>query len=153
MITKNDLRSIIKRKGFGIKSSFGGGSFGSEGRREREESHLESASRHASLLAKAVSLNYSGICEVRIRFFRKRLADYSRAISEKAIIDALVYAGALNGDSESEICLIDEGQHKVATDAEERTEVVISYPAFNFDEPFVKRTKFGNMGERKAKSL
>ncbi len=84
-----------------------------------------------------LQIGCTGKVRVRIKFYRHRLADYSRAISEKAIIDALCFAGCLCGDSEKEIFLQDEGQEKVATKEEERTEIILEYPEVDFDNIFV----------------
>jgi len=156
-MNNDELKTILGRPGYGIASSipkgvkhaFGKGSNGGKAGGEGEDSHMEPTSGHESLLAEAVSLNYTGRCIVRIKFYRRRLADYSRAISEKAQIDALVYGGALRDDSEKEIQLIDEGQFKVETNEEERTEIAIEYPEVDFDNLFVPRTRFGNMGDKK----
>lgn len=151
-MTNDDLQNILKRPGYGVRSSLGKGieptirdaaldvKAGGKGK----DSHLEPAISDESLRAEAVSLNYTGKCRVRLRFFRKRLADYSRAIAEKAQVDSLVYGGAIRDDSQKEIWLIDEGQEKVATDQEERTEIILEYEAVDLDNPFVAKTKFGN---------
>lgn len=151
-VTEEELKQILTKKGYGLNYSIGGGigkgsiasSLGDSG----EDEDVEPASGDASLRSEALSLNYSGRCIVRIKFYRRRLADYSRAISEKAIIDALVYGGALRDDSEKEICLIDEGQVKVETDAEERTEINLEYTEVDLDNLFVPREKFGNSGTK-----
>lgn len=147
-MTDDDLNKILARPGYkiqsGIQSSLGKGSLGAKARSERENEDLESTFGDESLRAKAVSLNYSGKCKVRLKFYRRRLADYSRAISEKAMVDALVYAGLIRDDSEKEIWLEDEGQEKVESNEEERTEIVLEYSEFDFDNPFVKRERFQN---------
>lgn len=152
-MNESDLRTILARKGYGIKStiksSIGERSVASSLDRAREDKNLESTPGDESLRSKATSYNYAGIVKVRLKFFRKRLADYSRAISEKALVDGLVYAGIILGDSSKEILLEDEGQVKVDKDSEERTEINIEYPEFDFDNPIVPRTRFGNMGDKK----
>jgi hypothetical protein len=70
-----------------------------------------------------------------------RLADHHRSISEKALIDALQYCGAIGGDSEREIRLFVEDQVKVGSKAEERTEVVIEYPEVDFDNLWIPRKR------------
>jgi hypothetical protein len=79
----------------------------------------------------------SGKVRVRIKFYRHRLADYSRAISEKALVDCLQYAGLISGDSEKEIWLIDDGQIKVGSKAEERVELTLEYPEVDYDNLWV----------------
>lgn len=90
-----------------------------------------------------IQVKYSGIAEVTVTFYRLRLADSSRNLSEKAELDGLVYAGLLAGDSEKHVRLIDGGQHKVHSKEEERTEITILYPDFDPDDmheevPWVK---------------
>lgn len=148
MITTDDLRKLIQKPGYSIKSCLGKGAIGSAFGGKGKDPHLEQSTFNEPLRAEAVSLNYTGKCVIRIRFYRRRLADYSRAISEKAIIDALVYGGAIRDDSEKEILLIDEGQFKVESDAEERTELTLEYADFDFIHPFVPRKSFGNAGKK-----
>jgi len=147
-MTNDDLRKVLTRPGYGIQSAFkpayGKSTNGLKAGSAGEIDDVEPAIGASQIRSEAVSLNYSGKCIVRIKFYRRRLADYSRAISEKALIDALVYGGALTGDSEKEICLIDEGQVKVESEKEERTEVILEYPEVDFDNLFVPRTNFGN---------
>ncbi len=152
-LTLESLNELAQRPGYGISSPFKGPAV-----RERavnspfdgpgKVDDLESTARAASLRSEAVSLNYSGKCRVSLKFYRRRLADYSRAISEKAILDAIVSSGAIRDDSEAEIQLIDLGQVKVATEAEERTEVTLEYLEVDFDNLFIPRTKFGNAGTK-----
>lgn len=144
-----DLNKILSRKGYGIqssvKSSFSrsvASSFGDS----RKSINLELDSSHESIREGAVQVGYSGIAVIRIKFYRKRLADYSRANCEKYIIDGLVYAGLIRDDSEKEIRLIDEGQVKVETQEEERVELSIEYPEVDYENLWVPKTKFGNSG-------
>lgn len=141
---QSDLEKLIKRRGVTIASYFGKSGknpASSEDSSSRKVRDLESASQLESLRAKKLSLNYTGKVRVRIKFYRRRLADYSRAISEKALVDCLVYGGLLKGDSEAEIWLIDEGQHKVESNEEERTELVLEYETVDFDNLWVKAAK------------
>jgi hypothetical protein len=135
--TEGELAQIIARQGYGIAKAFPkktiGGAFG----RARTEHDVEPDSKSSFQGQKKLQINYTGKAIVSIKFYRHRLADYSRAISEKALIDALCYAGALRGDSEKEIRLIDLGQEKVGTKQEERTEVTIEYPDVDFENLFV----------------
>lgn len=60
---------------------------------------------------------------VRVKSFRLRLLD-ERNIWDKYIVDSLVRAGLLRDDS-PEFCKVEVEQVKVASKAEERTEIVI----------------------------
>lgn len=127
-ISSSDLAAVISRKGYGIASSLGDRSISSQVGSSRPKHDMEPDSSHESLRPESVQIRCAGKVRVRIKFYRHRLADYSRAISEKALLDGLQYAGLLSGDSEREIWLEDEGQEKVATREEERTEVILEYP-------------------------
>jgi hypothetical protein len=154
-LTNNDLQRIIDRKGYGITSSIGKtdgiglkstiGKVGvdSEISNKRQANDVESDSSYESLCAEKLSLNYTGKCRVGIKFFRRRLADYSRANSEKAYIDSLQYAGLIVGDSEKEIWLEDEGQFKVATVEEERVEISLHYEDVDLDNLWVAAKQHG----------
>jgi hypothetical protein len=137
-MTEDDLNKILSRPGYSIsesriKSCIGPSTIESQIKREREIDNLESASSDESLHAKKLQVNYSGKVRVCFTFYRRRLADYSRAISEKALVDCLQYAGLIEGDSEKEIWLQDGGQKKVETDEEERTEIEIFYESVDLD--------------------
>lgn len=138
-----ELASEIKRQQYGIENQVGTGGISSEIIRSRTVSDLEPTSELESLRAKKLSLNYTGKVRVSIKFYRKRLADYSRAISEKALIDCLQYAGLISGDSEKEIWLIDEGQFKVEKDSEERTEITLEYADIDYDNLWIKAKDHG----------
>ncbi len=153
-ISQEELNKILGKKGYGVSSSIGKGidkvranaittKVGSPG----QSSDVEPSDRLQSLRSQAVAINYSGIVTIRIKFFRKRLADYSRANCEKYIIDSLTYAGIVRDDSSTEIRLIDEGQEKVATDAEERVELSIEYDEVDMDNLWVPRERLGNVGK------
>ncbi len=139
-MTEDDLKTILSRKGYAIscseptiKSKLGPRTIESQIKREREIDNLESAVDDESLHAKKLQVNYSGKPEIRITFYRRRLADHSRAVSEKALVDCLQYAGLIEGDSEKEIRLTHVRQEKVETDEEERTEIEIFYDGVDFD--------------------
>lgn len=142
-----ELSKIIKRPGYGVASAFNKGSFKAQASGSREMRDVESGRGYESLRAEAVAINYTGKCIIRIKFYRRRLADYSRANCEKYIIDSLTYAGVIRDDSETEIQLIDEGQEKVATPEEERVEITLEYSEVDFDNLWVKREKLGNIGK------
>ena len=142
----NELKAITNRKGYGVTSTLGKGiksAIGSKVGDKGETSDVESASILESLRSERVQVNYSGKVRVRLKFFRRRLADYSRANSEKAAIDCLAYAGLISGDSETEIWLEDEGQFKVETNEEERIELTLEYEAVNTDELWVPAKHHG----------
>lgn len=145
-ITTDELSNILKRKGYGIQSEIGKKGIGSEISGAGEVRDVEPSRGYESLREEAVALNYSGICVVRIKFYRRRLADYSRANCEKYLIDSLTYAGLIRDDSEKEIRLIDEGQVKVETVQEERVEITLEYPEVDLDNLWVPRTRLGNIG-------
>jgi hypothetical protein len=141
-MTNEHLQAILSKPGYGIVSTIGKSSIKSQIVGSREIDNLESDSGDESLRSEKLQINYSGKVRVRITFYRRRLADYgegcSRAVSEKAIIDCLVYAGLIEGDSGEEIWLEDGGQKKVKTDEEERTELEIFYPEVDLDNLWIK---------------
>jgi hypothetical protein len=94
---------------------------------------LESDTLHAQVGPKKLQIRCREKIRVCVTFYRRRLADYSRAISEKALVDCLTKSGLLAGDSEKEIWLVDGGQKKVETNEEERTELEIDYPSVDLD--------------------
>lgn len=142
---QEDLKKLLKKPGYGlsggIKGSIGKSTLGDKDSRSGKVGDLEPTAKLESLRAEKLQVNYAGKVRVRLKFFRRRLADYSRAISEKALVDCLQYGGLIIGDSETEIWLIDEGQHKVETTAEERTEIVLEYEAVDLDDLWVKAAK------------
>jgi len=144
-ITKGELANILSRKGYGLKSELkseiGKRSVSSEISHSGSVNNVERTAKVELEGAKRLQIGCSGKVTVRLKFYRHRLADYSRAISEKALIDALQYAGAICGDSEKEIRLIDEGQHKVESKEEERTELVLEYPEVDYDNLFVESSR------------
>jgi hypothetical protein len=146
-ITSDDLRKLLSKPGYAIPTAFKPafkGSTGGQAHDSGEGGNLESGGGYESLREEAVQVGYSGKCVVRIKFYRKRLADYSRANCEKYIIDSLTYAGLIRDDSEKEIRLEDEGQVKVDTEAEERVELTLEYPEVDYNNIWEKKTKFGN---------
>lgn len=148
-LNDSDLKGIISKPGYGIASS-GAGIKGTlragialhQAGGAGSLNDLESAPSDESLGSKKLQVGCTGRIEIRITFYRRRLADYgeecSRAISEKALIDSLVYAGLIQGDSGSEVRITDGGQKKVGTDEEERTELEIFYPEVDFGSLWVK---------------
>ncbi len=153
---EQQLNAILGRKGYAIKSALGKGiksslkpAFGPrsvdlEDHRSGASGHLEQSDRLESLRAQGVQIGYTGKCVVRIKFYRHRLADYSRANCEKYLIDSAVYAGLIRDDSEAEILLIDEGQVKVESKDQERVEITFEYQDVDYANPWVKKVKFGN---------
>jgi hypothetical protein len=144
-----DLKKILQRPGYGIASSGGGikgtlkaGAALHKAGGAGTVHDMESSLGYGSLYEEKLQVGYSGIPEVVITFYRRRLADYgesnSRAISEKALIDSLVYAGLIEGDSGEEIRLVDGGQKKVESNEEERTEITVFYPEIDLDNIWVK---------------
>lgn len=154
-MTNDDLQRILSKPGYGISSPFTKRAIpsafkpkliDSEANGEGKDGNVESTSLLESLQAKRVSFNYTGKVRISVAFYRRRLADYSRAISEKALVDCFVYAGLITGDSEREIWLHDLGQFKVETDEEERTEFTLEYSDVDLDEPWIKNQRKGNDG-------
>jgi hypothetical protein len=139
--TTSDLRRILAKQKFGIKSSIGKIGIGTKIGGARSEHDVESTSGDELEGAKSLQVNYTGKVRVRIKFYRHRLADYdtgsSRAISEKAIIDCLQYSGLIRGDSSKEIWLQDDGQEKVDEKSDERIELVIEYLDVDLDNLWV----------------
>jgi hypothetical protein len=146
---EEDLQKILSRKGYGVAGGIRGGisgtiSAGSAASKAGGAGSLDDVepdTGHESLGAKKLQVGYSGRPEIRITFYRHRLADHSRAISEKALVDGLQYAGLISGDSEKEIRLTDVVQEKIGTDEEERTEIHIIYPEVDYNNLWVKATQ------------
>jgi len=134
-MSKKDLAALIKKNGIksSIESEFGGTSPRTKAGNPRKVRNMERSCGEESLLPERLSLQSSGICEVVFTVYRRYLADYSRANSEKAYIDCLVELGFIPDDSEKEIRLIDGGQHKVKTNAEERVEIELRFPSVDLD--------------------
>jgi hypothetical protein len=149
MINGGEFEKLARKPGVKIVSSIGKSSVTSQVGRAGKVCDVEPDSGYESLRAQAMAVNYAGKCVVRIKFYRRRLADYSRANCEKYIIDSLTYAGLIRDDSEKEIWLVDEGQEKVETDAEERVEVTLEYSEVDLDNLWVKRKLMGNIGKEK----
>lgn len=145
---EEDYQKIIARKGYGISGGVRGGIAGGiaagaaaySDNDSGSEHDLEPDSSHGPLAAEKLQVGYSGKVRIRVTFYRRRLADYgeecSRAVSEKAIIDCLVYAGLIEGDSGKEIWLEDGGQKKVETNEEERTQLDLIYENVNYGDPW-----------------
>lgn len=139
--TESDLKRTIRKAKFGIASSIGKGSNGIKTGCTGTVHDVEPAASDELEGPKGLQVNYTGKVRVRIKFYRHRLADYSRAISEKALIDCLQYAGLIRGDSEKEIWLEDEGQVKVDNKADERTEITLEYLDVDFDNFWVENER------------
>ena len=130
--SSSQLRDVLSRQGIGIASAFGKRASCVKDCNSGAEHNLESDSSVELEGPKKLQIKCSGKVTVRLKFYRHKLADYSRAISEKALLDACQFAGIIVGDSEKEIRLIDEGQEKVDSKADERTELVFEYPEVDF---------------------
>jgi hypothetical protein len=148
-LNEEDLKKIVSRRGYGlasgIKSGISGGiAAGAAAYSDNDPGavdHLESGAGHGSLHEKKLQVGYAGKVRIRVTFYRRRLADYgeecSRAVSEKALVDCLVYAGLIEGDSGKEIWLEDGGQKKVESNEEEKTEFDLLYEEVNYENPWV----------------
>ena len=166
-MNEKQLRKVASRKGYGVPKGFGckpafshhgnpdtASEIGSwkarvEDNDSGQEQDLESTSGHESFLAQCLQIGTTEKVRVRLRFYRRRLADYSRAISEKADVDCLTQSGLIEDDQEACIQLIDEGQVKVESNEEERVEIVLEYDDVDLDNLWVPRTKFGQLGVKK----
>ncbi len=140
-LNETQLRAIVSRKGYGVADAIGKRSIGAQVGCAGKVHNVEPIVGQKLESPKKLQIGCAGKVIVRIKFYRYRLADYSRAISEKALIDACYYAGITRGDSEREIQLIDENQHKTENREEERTEITFEYPEVDFDNLFEESTR------------
>lgn len=140
-MTNEDLNNILSKPGYGIAgtlkpgiaSSLGQGTAGSKIDNSGEIKHMERYSCAQQVCPERLQIATRGKVLVRLKWYRMRLADSSRSISEKVDIDSAVRAGILKNDSEAEIRIIDEGQEKVTTKEEERTVITFEFPEVDFD--------------------
>lgn len=135
--TTKELERIVKRIGIGISTKIGKGVSTGKDSGAGAIDDVERTAEQGVEGKKSLQVNYTGKVRVSIKFYRHRLADYSRAISEKALIDCLQYSGLIRGDSEKEIWLIDEGQCKVEEKSLEKTEITLEYGDVDFDNLWV----------------
>ena len=140
---QKELERIISRTGYGVKSNLKArkSTLNPKASNPRSVNDVESVIVDELEGPEVLQIKCSGKIRVRIKFYRHRLADYSRAISEKALIDSLQYSGLIRGDSEKEIWLIDEGQEKVEKKEDERTEIVLEYPELDLDDLWEARNR------------
>ena len=111
-----------------------------------EAKNLERVAGYESLLRQRAQIRSKEKVTIKLRFYRYRKADYSRAISEKALIDGIVSSGFVRDDCEDALLLEDEGQVKVDSREQERTEITIIYPDVDYDNLWEPRTFHGNLG-------
>jgi len=145
-LKQEDLEKILAKPGYAVASSFrkpiqtslGKATVRSGISGAGATSDMERVSGHESLPTERVALNYTGRVRVGIKFYRRRLADYSRANCEKFVIDAARYAGLLLDDSEAHMDLCDEGQVKVESEQQERIELTFTYESVDFDNLWVR---------------
>lgn len=157
----NDLKTL-KSRGYGIPTAFskrgnpdtasqiGAWKASYKDNDSGEVKDMEQSLSHESLLAQCLQIGTSAQVRVSIEFFRRKTADYSRAISEKADIDCLTQCGFIEDDKEPIILLQDLGQTKVESNEEERVEITLEYEDIDLDNPWVPRTKFGQLGIKKS---
>lgn len=136
-MNEKDLQDILKRPGVALKSSLGGG-VSAKIRFSRQVTDVERPSGLPPVQTEGDTLNYSGQSTLRIKFFRKRLADPDGNIA-KYQTDFLRYCGALKDDNASEVRIILEGQVKVETEAEERTEIIVEYQGVDLNNLWIKK--------------
>ena len=164
---ESDVKKVLKRKGYGIPdgcqpafskrgnpdtaSEIGAWKDGTQDYGSGEAKNLERITGYESLLRQRAQIGCKGKVTFKLRFYRYRLADYSRAISEKALVDGLVSSGFVRDDCEDALLLIDEGQTKVDSRDQERTEITIEYPEVDYDNLWEPRTFHGNLGIKKKK--
>lgn len=135
-----ELNNLLKKPGYGIASSFGKGSVKSSFHNAGASPNVEPCVGLEPICEEKTTLNYSGQCVVRVKAYRKRLCDVE-GNCYKYHLDFLRYCGAIKDDDVKAIRLVIEDQEKVATEAEERLEIVVEYPDFDFDNPFVTHAK------------
>lgn len=137
-ITEGELTKLVKRLKYGVPNAFGKGAFKANNNSSGAEHNLESITESSFQGEKGLQINYTGKVLVSIVFYRYRLADYDRAISEKALLDCAIYSGLIRDDSLSEIRFGSCCQKKVGSKAEERTEITLEYPEVDFDNLWVR---------------
>lgn len=93
------------------------------GRRSGKDADLELLARDGAVEAEGVP-RFASQVDIFVTHYRTRLAD-PQGPSTKAVIDAIVRAGVLADDSANEIREVRDRQKKVASVAEERTEIDI----------------------------
>lgn len=150
-MTQDDLNKILTKPGYGISGSISRSTIGKSqiGKSKitsqiSDTGAIDDMERDTCVKqvgSKGLQIRCAGKVRVSIKFYRHRLADYSRAISEKACLDFLQYCGALKGDSEKEIWLEDLGQEKVLEKKDERTEINLEYPEVDLDNLWEERKR------------
>ena len=136
-MNENDLGIVLSRPGYGIKSSIGRAIKPAVGNK-RPVSDTEYCSGDALQGKDALTINYSGKCEVRIKVYRRRLADPD-GNCRKYHIDCLTKSGLVADDSEAEIQLTEEPQQKVENGGEEQVEIRLFYPAVDYNNLWIKK--------------
>lgn len=140
-ITSKEFAKLASRQGYGVEPAFKKRATNVETRNTGDRAYVESIVGKKLEDSAQVQIGVAGTVRVRVTFYRTRLADYSRAISEKVWVDCAVYAGLIANDSEREICYEDGGQHKVATKSEERIEMEFFYPEVDYDNLWIPKPK------------
>jgi len=91
------------------------------GRRAGKDADVELPAWDGAVEAEGVP-RFASQIDVFVTHYRTRLAD-PQGLSTKAVMDAITREGVLADDSAKEIREIRDRQRKVATEAEERTEI------------------------------
>jgi hypothetical protein len=127
---ESELDSILNRRGYGIHGGIKGGfkrrSNADKISGEGEVPDAEPSIGHEPLRSQEAAFKYSGRCIVRVKVFRKRLADPD-GNCPKWHIDAIRMSRLIRDDSAKEVDYYFDGQEKVQTEAEERIEITLQY--------------------------
>ncbi len=135
---KAELTKILKKPGYGLKSSLQSDIGKAKAVRSQIDGKgavpdVERSSGPKPLGTQRVALKAAGMCTVRIKVFRRRLADPDGNCC-KYTLDAIARSGALVDDSARYIRIIYEGQEKVETNEEERVEFVLEYEGVDIND-------------------
>lgn len=131
-ISQEKLDEVLKRKGYAITTSIGGGAqargtaITSKTSSAGEVSDAQRSTRLEPVLAPKASFRYTGRCTIRVKVYRKRLADPDGNVP-KWHVDALRMSLLIKDDSAKEVDYYFEGQEKVERDEDERVEIVLEY--------------------------
>lgn len=131
-ISQEELNKILGKKGYGIQTSISGGvaakgtAITSKTSSSGEVSDAQCRTRLEPVLAPKASFRYTGRCTIRVKVYRKRLADPDGNVP-KWHVDALRMSLLIKDDSAKEVDYYFEGQEKVERDEDERVEIVLEY--------------------------
>lgn len=141
-MTEQELSKIVKKKNYGIISSFKSPAIKSSLTKQKayakaggqgEVSDLERGVGPKSVRPEDLAIPYSGQCIVRIKVYRRRLTDPG-SDCWKYHLDTLRYLGLLADDNDAAIRLEEAPHEKVESNEEERVELEIEYPGIDLDD-------------------